>query len=79
MLHLPRSEDTIALRILRMSNPGVDVSNSDHKSIVGRGGYRIDASRNMWKGSGLKSDSTTTDVVWTCGGNDTILLTISNS
>lgn len=57
-----------ALRILRMSDPGAESSNSEHKVVIGRGGYRIDASRNMWKTSGLKIDSTSTDVVWCWGG-----------
>jgi WD repeat-containing protein 24 len=37
---------------------------AEHKSSVGRGGYRIDASRNLWTSSGLKIDSASTDVVW---------------
>ncbi|KAL4244097.1 GATOR2 complex protein WDR24 [Abortiporus biennis] len=52
------------LRILRVSDPNTAVSNTDHKTITGRGGYRLDASRNFWSGSGLKIDSTSTDVVW---------------
>ena len=38
--------------------------NPDHKSSVGRGGHRIDASRNLWNGSGLKMESVSTDVAW---------------
>lgn len=57
-----------ALRILRMSEPSTEPSIPDHKFVIGRGGFRIDASRNMWKGSGLKIDSISTDVVWACGG-----------
>lgn len=54
-----------ALRILRFSdvNPG-QPGPDHHKATVGRGGHRIDASRNMWEGSGLKLDSASTDVVW---------------
>ena len=44
------------------------VTQSDHKSITGRGGHRIEASRNFWEGSGLKVDSSSTDVVWCHGG-----------
>lgn len=52
-----------ALRILRVSEPGV-TQTTEHKTAVGRGGYRLDASRNLWAGSGLKIDSASTDVVW---------------
>jgi SEA/GATOR complex protein SEA2/WDR24 len=38
--------------------------NPDHKSAVGRGGHRLDASRNLWTGSGLKMESVSTDVAW---------------
>ena len=31
-------------------------------------GPRIEASRNFWEGSGLKIDSSSTDVVWAHGG-----------
>ena len=41
---------------------------SDHKSVTGRGGHRIEASRNLWDGSGLKVDSSSTDVAWCHGG-----------
>ena len=36
----------------------------EHKSAVGRGGHRIDASRNMWTAAGFKVDSVSTDVAW---------------
>ncbi|KAJ7684907.1 hypothetical protein DFH06DRAFT_945659, partial [Mycena polygramma] len=50
-----------------------------HKSNVGAGGYRLDASRNMWEGSGLKIDSANTDVAW-CHGlfNHKILTSARN-
>jgi hypothetical protein len=57
-LHTP-----IALRILRISDTQTSL-NPDHKSAVGRGGHRIDASRNLWTGSGLKMESISTDVAW---------------
>ena len=41
---------------------------SDHKSVTGKGGHRIEVSRNMWDGSGLKVDSSSTDVAWCHGG-----------
>ncbi|KAI0686851.1 hypothetical protein BC835DRAFT_1287288 [Cytidiella melzeri] len=63
-----------SLRILRMSEPGVPHS-ADHKSSVGRDGYRIDASRNLWTGSGLKIDSASTDVVWGHGNFSNKILT----
>ena len=54
---------SIALRILRISDTQTSL-NPDHKSAVGRGGHRIDASRNLWTGSGLKMESVSTDVAW---------------
>ncbi|KDQ51504.1 hypothetical protein JAAARDRAFT_184901 [Jaapia argillacea MUCL 33604] len=48
---------------------------SDHKSAVGRGGAKIEASRNMWTGSGLKVDSACTDVAWGRGVYANKLLT----
>ncbi|KAH7885076.1 hypothetical protein F5I97DRAFT_1810259 [Phlebopus sp. FC_14] len=56
-----------SLRILRLSDPDETPTN-EHKSSVGRGGHRIDSSRNLWDGSGLKIDSASTDVAW-CSGN----------
>jgi hypothetical protein len=52
-----------ALRILRISD-ATDKAPLDHKFVVGRGGYRIEASRNMFSGSGLKYDNILTDVLW---------------
>jgi len=54
-----------ALRILRISSS--QTQRGEHKSATGEGGYRIDASRNFWDGSGLKIDSTSTDVAWGYG------------
>ncbi|KAF9220562.1 hypothetical protein BS17DRAFT_787288 [Gyrodon lividus] len=56
-----------SLRILRLSDPD-ETSATQHKSAIGRGGHRIDSSRNLWDGSGLKIDSASTDVAW-CSGN----------
>lgn len=58
----------VALRILRLSSDSEDPVNNDHKASIGRGGHRIEASRNMWDGSGLKIDSASTDVAW-CHGS----------
>ncbi|KAF8885529.1 hypothetical protein BD779DRAFT_1533641 [Infundibulicybe gibba] len=55
-----------SLRILRLSEPSPSQT-QEHKSFVGPGGHRIDASRNFWDGSGLKIDSASTDVAW-CHG-----------
>ncbi|TFK37938.1 hypothetical protein BDQ12DRAFT_713152 [Crucibulum laeve] len=55
-----------SLRILRFSEPG-QTHGPDHKSTTGRGGHRIDASRNFWEGSGLKIDSASTDIAWGSG------------
>lgn len=59
-----------ALRILRMSEASISGSSSptDHKSVTGRGGHRIESSRNFWDSSGLKVDSSSTDVAWCHGG-----------
>lgn len=54
---------SIDLRILRISDTQTSL-NPDHKFAVGRGGHRIDASRNLWTGSGLKMESVSTDVAW---------------
>lgn len=43
-------------------------SQGDHKSVTGRGGHRIEVSRNLWEGSGLKVDSSSTDAAWCHGG-----------
>ncbi|TFK81768.1 hypothetical protein K466DRAFT_501579 [Polyporus arcularius HHB13444] len=65
-----------SLRILRMSEvTAPSVHQSDHKSITGRGGHRIEASRNFWDGSGLKVDSSSTDVVWCHGVFNNKILT----
>ncbi|KAI5115697.1 hypothetical protein M0805_002561 [Coniferiporia weirii] len=63
-----------SLRILRVSEPS-EKSSSDHKFAIGRGGHKIDASRNLWSGSGLKVDSAMTDVVWCHKAFDTKILT----
>ncbi|KAF9235674.1 hypothetical protein BU15DRAFT_89510 [Melanogaster broomeanus] len=57
-----------SLRILRLSDPDDTPAATQHKSAIGRGGHRIDSSRNLWDGSGLKIDSASTDVAW-CSGN----------
>ena len=49
-------------------SPGSSGSKSDHKYVTGKGGHRIEVSRNMWDGSGLKVDSSSTDVAWCHGG-----------
>lgn len=44
-----------------------EASNSmtaEHKFSIGRGGHRIDASRNLWTSNLLKVDSVNTDVAW---------------
>ncbi|KAN0107163.1 hypothetical protein V8E52_010470, partial [Russula decolorans] len=62
------------LRILRVSDTQTSL-NPDHKSAVGRGGHRLDASRNLWTGSGLKMESVSTDVAWGRGSYDNKVLT----
>ncbi|OCH91390.1 WD40 repeat-like protein [Obba rivulosa] len=63
-----------SLRIFRMSEPGATGQN-DHKSVTGRGGHRIEVSRNLWDGTGMKMDSATTDVIWGQGLYDNKILT----
>lgn len=53
----------IALRILRMSEASNSMT-AEHKFSIGRGGHRIDASRNLWTSNLLKVDSVNTDVAW---------------
>ncbi|KAH9931931.1 uncharacterized protein B0H18DRAFT_1083425 [Fomitopsis serialis] len=71
---IAKSEDGIrcvvagreSLRILRISPPDAAESGNtaEHRFAVGKGGFRIEASRNFWDGSGLHIDSANTDVVW---------------
>lgn len=63
-----------ALRILRISQPDASElgSTNEHKFAVGKGGFRIEASRNIWDGSGLHIDSANTDVAW-CQGSECAL------
>ncbi|KAK7044083.1 SEA (Seh1-associated) complex subunit [Paramarasmius palmivorus] len=51
-----------SLRILRISDTTQDAgAEGYHKSAEGRGGHRIEATKNFWEGSGLKTDSAFTD------------------
>ncbi|KAF7363525.1 WD-REPEATS-REGION domain-containing protein [Mycena sanguinolenta] len=63
------------LRIIRVSDPDDKSPNADHKSAGGAGGYRLEVSRNMWEGSGLKIDSAITDVAWCYGSFNHKILT----
>lgn len=57
-----------ALRVIRVVDPlktnDLEDITQYKNSAVGRGGYRIEASKNLWEGSGLKIDSTSTSVAW---------------
>ncbi|CAL1708081.1 unnamed protein product [Somion occarium] len=65
-----------SLRILRVTEPDATASTSaEHRTAVGRGGYRIEASRNLWGGSGFKIDSAFTDVAWGHGPFSNKILT----
>ncbi|KAH8107815.1 hypothetical protein BXZ70DRAFT_912770 [Cristinia sonorae] len=65
-----------SLRILRISDPAVTPSPQvEHRFVKGHGGHRIDSSRNIWTGSGLKIDSAATDVVWGRGAFNHKILT----
>ncbi|KZT72008.1 hypothetical protein DAEQUDRAFT_686910 [Daedalea quercina L-15889] len=82
---IAKSEDGIrcvvagreSLRILRVSPPDAiePGSTTEHKSAAGQGGYQIDASRNLWDGSGLHMDSANTDVAWGHGVYSNKILT----
>ncbi|KZV67776.1 hypothetical protein PENSPDRAFT_610968 [Peniophora sp. CONT] len=63
-----------SLRILRVSDTPTSLT-PDHRSAVGRGGHRIDASRNLWVAAGFKVESVTTDAVWGRGNFDHKVLT----
>ena len=56
-----------ALRILKVIAP------EESEARKGVQGYRVEASRNFWEGSGLKIDSSSTDVVWGHGGESSDL------
>ncbi|KAI0372640.1 WD40 repeat-like protein [Pilatotrama ljubarskyi] len=66
-----------SLRILRMSEASGSGTSTptEHKTVTGRGGHRIEASRNYWDGSGLKVDSSSTDVAWCHGTFNSKILT----
>ncbi|KAI0082042.1 hypothetical protein K474DRAFT_1671564 [Panus rudis PR-1116 ss-1] len=65
-----------SLRVLRVTEPnGNAPSNTDHRTVVGRGGYRMEVSRNLWTGSGLKVDAASTDVTWAYGSFSNKVLT----
>ncbi|KAJ2914600.1 hypothetical protein MD484_g5846, partial [Candolleomyces efflorescens] len=67
-----------SLRVVRVSSPGQSIT-PEHKCMVGPGGHRIDSSRNFWDNSGLKIDSTSTDVAWGHGlFNNKILTSARN-
>lgn len=47
---------------------------AEHKFSIGRGGHRIDASRNLWTSNLLKVDSVNTDVAWGHGSESLLIL-----
>lgn len=59
-----------SLRILRVVEP-----EENEKRIGTSTGQRVEASRNFWEGSGLKIDSSSTDVVWGHGAYSNKILT----
>ncbi|PAV21322.1 WD40 domain containing protein [Pyrrhoderma noxium] len=63
-----------SLRILRVSD-GSERPTLEHKFAIGKGGYRIDVSKNFLSGSSLKADSALTDVVWCHKSFDNKILT----
>ncbi|KAH9855271.1 hypothetical protein C2E23DRAFT_774286 [Lenzites betulinus] len=66
-----------SLRILHVYEASTCGSSipTEHKSVTGRGGHRIEASRNYWDTSGLKVDSSSTDVAWCHGTFSNKILT----
>ncbi|EIW81604.1 hypothetical protein CONPUDRAFT_165704 [Coniophora puteana RWD-64-598 SS2] len=67
------------VRILRVNGVDESLSEREHKSATGRGGYHIDASRNMWDNSGLRLEYASTDVAWAQGNFDKKILTSARS
>ncbi|KAL4254380.1 GATOR2 complex protein WDR24 [Pleurotus pulmonarius] len=61
-----------SLRVVSLSSPS-NLPTPDHKHAVGRGGHRIDSSRNFWDGGGLTSAST--DVSWGFGSYENKIFT----
>ncbi|KAF9266459.1 hypothetical protein L218DRAFT_69517 [Marasmius fiardii PR-910] len=66
-----------SLRIVRLFDSPQQDSNSTTVvyKVVGRGGHRIEASKNLWEGSGLKVDSAFTDTAWCYGPYSNKILT----
>lgn len=52
---------------MRFSEPS-QTQQHDHRYAVGRGGHRIDSSKNLWDTSRVKIDGACTDVAWAHGG-----------
>ncbi|KAK0469994.1 uncharacterized protein EV420DRAFT_1662756, partial [Desarmillaria tabescens] len=63
-----------SLRVITVLDP-TQARTSEHKAAIGRGGHRVEASRNLWEGSGLKIDSASTDVAWAHGQFSNKILT----
>ena len=64
-----------ASRILQSTEPNKshdgereNTVGSTHKSTTSRYDFKLDVSRNLWEGSGLKVDSAVTNVGWEAGG-----------
>ncbi|KAG6375919.1 hypothetical protein JVT61DRAFT_2787 [Boletus reticuloceps] len=64
-----------SLRVLRLSDPDDATATLDQKSAVGHGGHRVELSKNLWDGSGLKIESASTDVAWCSGHYNNKILT----
>ncbi|KAK2464502.1 hypothetical protein APHAL10511_003481 [Amanita phalloides] len=52
-----------SLRILRISDSSLPAS-PEFRSSLGKGGHRIEATRNLWEGNGLKIESAATGIAW---------------
>ncbi|KAG7089936.1 hypothetical protein E1B28_011566 [Marasmius oreades] len=65
-----------SLRIIRIfDSPQQEDSSAAIYRVTGRGGYRVEASKNLWEGSGLKVDSAFTDTAWCHGPYSNKILT----
>ena len=67
------NDNILALRILRISDGSLS-GGSESRSNSGRAGHRVDATRNLWEGCGLKIESATTGIAWG-RGRETLLFT----
>lgn len=66
------SHSSLALRILRILDSSQ--STSIDPKHPNRPAFKIESTRNLWEGSGLKIDCASTDVAWAYGGKTHTIL-----